>query len=93
MKLRAETVLRDFGRLFPPHIKERGRHLFLAGLLDPVEIEDTGYTSTAHGEGVQILDRASGGDANAVWAGLSFASSTMIKSSKGAFRKPEGPAA
>ncbi|MBI2686803.1 MAG: SNF2 helicase associated domain-containing protein [Acidobacteria bacterium] len=50
MKLRPEMVLREFGRLFPPHIKDRGRQILNNGLLDPVQFEENGYASVAHGE-------------------------------------------
>ncbi|HEU0120622.1 MAG TPA: SNF2-related protein [Bryobacteraceae bacterium] len=50
MKVRPETVLRDFGRLFPPHIKDRGKQILTDGLLEPVQVEENGFASIAHGE-------------------------------------------
>ncbi|MFN0106473.1 MAG: SNF2-related protein [Bryobacteraceae bacterium] len=50
MKLRPDLVLREYGRLFPPHIKERGRQILSDGLLDPVVVEESGFSSIAHGE-------------------------------------------
>jgi hypothetical protein len=50
MRLRPDLVLREYGRLFPPHIKERGRQLLNDGLLDPVTVDETGFASIAHGE-------------------------------------------
>ena len=50
MKLRPDLVMREYGRLFPPHIKDRGRQLLADGLLDPVKVEETGFASVAHGE-------------------------------------------
>jgi hypothetical protein len=50
MRLRPDLVMREYGRLFPPHIKDRGRQILADGLLDPVKIEDTGFSSVAHGE-------------------------------------------
>ncbi len=50
MKLRPDMVMREYGRLFPPHIKDRGRQLLADGLLDPVRVEETGFASVAHGE-------------------------------------------
>ena len=42
--------MREYGRLFPPHIKDRGRQLLADGLLDPVKVEESGFASVAHGE-------------------------------------------
>ncbi len=42
--------MREYGRLFPPHIKDRGRQLLADGLLDPVRVEESGFASVAHGE-------------------------------------------
>jgi SNF2-related domain/Helicase conserved C-terminal domain/Bacterial SNF2 helicase associated len=50
MRIRADQVLREYGRLFPPHIKERGRSLLDQGLLEAVRVEEHGYSSIAHGE-------------------------------------------
>lgn len=43
-------VLREYGRLFPPHIKDRGRQILADGLLDAVKVEESGFSSVAHGE-------------------------------------------
>ena len=50
MRLRPDLVMREYGRLFPPHIKDRGRQILSDGLLDPVRVEDSGFASVAHGE-------------------------------------------
>jgi hypothetical protein len=50
VRIRADQALREFGRLFPPHIKERGKQILAEGLLDPVVVEETGFASIAHGQ-------------------------------------------
>ena len=50
VRIRADQALREFGRRFPPHIKERGKQLLAEGLLEPVVVEETGYASIAHGQ-------------------------------------------
>jgi hypothetical protein len=50
MRLRPDLVLREYGRLFPPHIKDRGRQILNDGLLDAVRVEESGFASIAHGE-------------------------------------------
>jgi hypothetical protein len=50
MRLRPDLVMREYGRLFPPHIKDRGRQILADGLLEPVKVEESGFSSVAHGE-------------------------------------------
>jgi len=49
MRPRPDQVMREYGRLFPPHIKDRGREILSRGRLDPVVEEEHGWASIAHG--------------------------------------------
>jgi len=49
---RPDQVLREYGRLFPPHIKDRGRNIIASGALTGFQEEEDGYSAEVHGSRV-----------------------------------------